>query len=113
MSDIGYKEAFLNFAGPGAVVLVPEKAVDLRVHAVAITVDTACGVVLGHKAPGSGFGTAVPVTATFHVEPSGPLVLPFTEDGWFTFPAGDEIVAAALGAAADVAVQVIFARRGV
>lgn len=112
-SDIGYKSAFEDFTGPGGVVLVPAKTWPAIVHALAVTVDTACELTFGHKDPAAGFGTAVPVTCAFHVEPGGPLVLPFTEDGWFGFPADRDIVAAVIGAAATVGMQVVFARAGV
>lgn len=113
-SDIGYKSAFENFAGPGAVVLVPAKTVPLIVHAMVATVDTACELTFGHKDPPAGFGTAVPVTCAFHVVPGVPLLLPFTEDGWFGFPKDRDVVAAAIGGGAvNVGIQVVYARAGV
>jgi hypothetical protein len=112
-SDIGYKAAFVNFSGPGGTVLVSPKPWPSVVHALCATVNLDCELTFGWKEPASGFGTATPVTCTFYVKAGTPLVLPFTEDGWFGFPDGKDIVAAAMGAAANVGVQVVYARAGV
>jgi hypothetical protein len=111
--DIGYKQGFKDFTGPGADVLIPAKTFAMRVHAMVMSADLDCDVIFGHKAPADPFSASVQKTCTFHLAARVPLPLQFTEDGWFEFPANEEVVVVVQGGAANVGIQVVWAKAGV
>lgn len=113
MPDIGYKSIFKNVTGPGIKVLAGPIAEPIVIHGLALTVDAAAKVRFGHKLPADPPAAAVQASADFYLLAGTPLVLPFTEDGWFAFPEGVEILVAITGAGADVGVQFVYARAGV
>lgn len=57
------------------------------------------------------FASGTNIRATFYASPEGPLVLPYNEEGWWTFENGEDINYDMTGtAAARAAVLVVWIR---
>lgn len=105
-NDLGYKADWQNLSGTGTHPLFPQKPNSVIIHAVCVVADANCAITFGHT--DGGF---VPDTAKFFLLARTPLVLPFTEDGWWLHPGGHRVRAEITGAGTpNVAVQLVFAR---